>query len=256
MMSRRTSLLTLLVLLAAFTVWSMQATQFDVVAIYRGFFVKPFFRQFLSGMWPMNWNILDEVAYQTLVTIQIAWIGTLIATVISLPLSFIAARNIAPTVATGSLTRFFFNTDRSIDALIIAIIMVSVVGLGPLAGVLAVAIHSIGSMGKLFTEAIESIDRGPVEALESVGATRAQVIRWGIIPQVLPYLISYFLYRLELNIRSAVVLGIVGAGGIGFLLLDNIKQFQYQNISMILLVIVILVMTIDYLSGRLRKAVV
>jgi phosphonate ABC transporter permease subunit PhnE len=134
--------------------------------------------------------------------------------------------------------------------------MVSVVGLGPLAGVLAVAIHSIGSMGKLFTEAIESIDKGPVEALESVGATRSQVVRWGIIPQVLPYLISYFLYRLELNIRSAVVIGIVGAGGIGFLLLDNIRQFQYPNVSMILLVITVLVMVIDYLSGMLRKSVV
>ena len=98
-------------------------------------------------------------------------------------------------------------------------------------------------------------DRGPVEALESTGATRAQVVRWAVLPQVMPYIVSYFLYRLELNIRSAVVLGIVGAGGIGFLLLDNIKQFQYHNVSMILLVIVVLVMAIDFVSGRLRRLV-
>ena len=255
-MSRRLFRTVLIALAAGFTIWSLQATDFDIARIYEGFFVKPFFRQFLSGLWPLNWEILDQVAYQTLVTIQIAWIGTLIAAVISLPISFVAARTITPAVAAGSAARFFFNVDRAIDVLIVALVLVAAVGLGPLAGTLAIAIHSIGSMGKLFTEAIESIDRGPVEALESTGATRAQVVRWGVLPQVLPYLISYFLYRLELNIRSAVVLGIVGAGGIGFLLLDNIKQFQYQNVSMILLVIVALVMLIDLLSGRLRKAVV
>lgn len=239
-----------------FTIWSIVTTDFNPEKIYQGFFVKPFFRQFLAGLWPLNWEILGEVASQTLVTIQIAWIGTLIAAVISLPISFIAARNIAPAVALGSAARFFFNVDRSIDVLIVALVLVAAVGLGPLAGALAIAIHTIGSLGKLFTEAIESINRGPVEALESTGATRAQVVRWAVIPQVMPYIISYFLYRLELNIRSAVVLGIVGAGGIGFLLLDNIKQFQYQNVSMILLVIVALVMVIDYISGRLRKMVV
>jgi phosphonate ABC transporter permease subunit PhnE len=245
----------LVVTVVAATIWSFYMTDFSVEKIYQGFFVRPFFGQFLSGMWPLNWSVLDEVIRQTIVTIEIAWVGTLIATVISLPLSFIAARNIAPTVAVGSTIRFIFNVDRSIDVLIVALVLVSAVGLGPLAGVLAIAIHSVGSMGKLFAEAIESIDRGPVEALESVGATRAQVVRWGIIPQVLPYLISFFLYRLELNIRSAVVLGIVGAGGIGFLLIDNVKQFQYQNVSMILAVIVVLVMVIDYLSGKLRKSV-
>ncbi len=255
-MPRRTFYILLLIALVGFTVWSLQATGFDPALIYEGFFRKPFFRQFLSGLWPLNWEILGEVAHQTMITIQIAWIGTLIAAVISLPLSFIAARNITPALSLGSLSRFFFNVDRSIDVLIVALVLVAAVGLGPLAGTIAIAIHSIGSMGKLFTEAIEAIDHGPVEALESTGASRAQVIRWGVIPQVMPYLISYFLYRLELNIRSAVVLGIVGAGGIGFLLVDNIKQFQYQNVSMILLVIVALVMAIDFISGKLRRAVV
>lgn len=240
----------------AFTAWAILATDFDPVRIYRGFFVKPFFAQFVAGLWPPNWTIMDEVLKQTLITIQIAWIGTLLAAFISVPLAFLAARNTAPAVAVGTLTRFLFNTDRSIDVMIVALVLVAAVGLGPLAGTIAIALHTVGAMGKLFLEAIESIDRGPVEALESTGATPAQVIRWAVIPQVLPYIISYFLYRLELNIRSAVVLGIVGAGGIGFLLVDNIKQFQYQNVSAILIVIVTLVMTIDVISARLRKAVV
>lgn len=255
-MSRRLSRYLLLAAALGFTVYAGVQTEFNPGVIYRGFFQNDAFRQFISGLWPLNWSILGEVAWETLVTILIAWIGTLIATVISLPLSFAAARNVTPAAPLGSITRLFFNVDRSIDVLIVALIFVAAIGLGPLTGTLAIAIHSIGSMGKLFTEAIESIDRGPVEALESVGATRAQTIRWAVIPQVMPYLISYFLYRLELNIRSAVVLGIVGAGGIGYMLNERIRQFQYHDVSMILLVIVVLVMVIDTLSARLRKAVV
>jgi phosphonate ABC transporter permease subunit PhnE len=239
-----------------FTLWSFGATEFDLEKIRQGFFVKPYFGEFLRGLWPLNWSILPEVASQSVLTIQIAWIGTLLATVAAIPLSFLGARNTAPTVAVGSSIRFFFNVDRSIDVLIVALILVAAVGLGPLAGTIAIAIHSIGSLGKLFIESIEAVDSGPVEALESTGATRSQVIRWGVLPQVLPYLVSYVLYRLELNIRSAVVLGIVGAGGIGDLLTQNIRQFQYHNVSMILLVIVVLVVAIDLVSSRLRRMVV
>ncbi|MCC7437923.1 MAG: phosphonate ABC transporter, permease protein PhnE [Armatimonadetes bacterium] len=255
-MSKRLFLYLLVALVVGFTAWSLQTTEVDMEKIRQGFFVKPFFGEFLQGLWPPNWGILGEVSWQMLVTIQMAWIGTVLATAISLPLSFVAARNITPAVAVGALTRFFFNVDRSIDVLIVALILVSAVGLGPLAGVLALAVHSVGSMGKLFAEAIETIDRGPIEALESTGASRSQVIRWGVVPQVMPLLVSNFFYRLELNIRSSVILGIVGAGGIGFMLYDNIKQFQYQNVSMILVVIIGVVMSIDYVSGKLRKATV
>jgi phosphonate transport system permease protein len=255
-MSRRIFPWLLITAVVVLTVASATQTGFSLGALYDGFVSKPFLRQFLSGMWPLNWSILDEVLRQTLVTILIAWMGTLMAAVISLPLSFLAARNITPAVAIGTSIRSFFNVDRSIDVLIVALVLVSAIGLGPLPGVLAIALHSIGAMGKLFTEAIESIDRGPIEALESTGASHTQVIRWAVVPQVVPHLISLSLYRLELNIRSSVVLGIVGAGGVGFLLLDNVRQFQYQNVSVILLVITALVMSIDYVSGKLRKAVV
>lgn len=246
---------TIPVVVIAFTVWAFASVGFDLERIRVGIFVKPFFGEFISGMWPFNWEILPDVLRETVVTVQIAWVGTLLAVVISLPLSFVAARNITPGNLIGSSVRFFFNVDRSIDVLIVALVLVAAVGLGELAGTLAIAVHSVGSMGKLFTEAIESIDRGPVEAIESTGATRAQVVRWGVAPQVLPYVISYFLYRLELNIRSAVVLGLVGAGGIGFLLADSIRQFEYTSVSMILLVIVTLVMAIDAVSARLRSRV-
>lgn len=245
----------LIAIVLAFTIWAFGAVGFDPERIREGIFVKPFFGEFIRGMWPFNWELLPDVLRETLITIQIAWVGTLLALIVSLPLSFAAARNIESGRAIGASVRFFFNVDRSIDVLIVALVLVAAVGLGELAGTLAIAVHSIGSMGKLFTEAIESTDRGPVEAIESTGATHAQVVRWGVAPQVLPYIVSYFLYRLELNIRSAVVLGLVGAGGIGFLLADNIKQFQYTNVSMILLVIVVLVMTIDAISARLRRKV-
>ncbi len=254
-MSRTTFRNAVLLALIGFTIWSLAAIGFNPAEIYRRFFRERFVWEFIGGMWPLNWDILGNVAYQTLVTIQIAWIGTLIAALFALPLSFVAARTISPGIVLGTLTRFFFNVDRSIDVLIVGLVMVSAVGLGPVAGTLAIAFHTIGAMGKLFAEAIESMDRGPIEALEAVGATRSQVVRWAVIPQVVPHLISFYLYRLELNIRSAVVLGFVGAGGIGYLLWETMKQFQYQSVAMILLVIVVLVMAIDFLSGRLRSAV-
>src|SRR5512133_2360936 len=112
-----------------FTIWSIAETGFSLWNIYNGVVVKPFLRQFIEGMWPLNWGILEEVLFQTLVTIQIAWLGTLIAAVISLPLSFLAARNITPAIGIGSSVRFFFNLDRSIDVIIVALVLVSAVGL-------------------------------------------------------------------------------------------------------------------------------
>ena len=252
-MRTRTFYIALLIIVVAFTAWSLHETGLDPGQIYDGFFRKPFFRQFIAGLWPLNWEIFGEVLSETLVTIEVAWLGTLIAAIIALPLSFLAARNTTPALPIGTLCRFFFNVDRAIDMVIVALILVSALGFGPVGGVIAIAIHTIGSIGKLFAEAIEEIDQGPVEALQSTGASRMQVVRWGVIPQVTPYFIGYFLYRLELNIRSAVVLGVVGAGGVGVMLKNNLMQFQYHNVSMILLVIVVLVMSIDFISGKLRR---
>ena len=150
---------------------------------------------------------------------------------------------------------FFLNADRAIDSLILALFFVSAVGLGPFPGVLALAIHSVGMLAKLFADAIEAIDPGPVEALKSTGAGKLATIRWAIWPQVAPHFISYFLFRFELNVRVAVVLGLVGAGGIGFLLNSYMRLFQYQKVLTVILVILALVMLVDFISSRLRRAV-
>ena len=162
-MSKRFFYYALFVGCLTFTLWSLWVTEFSLGRIWNGFIVEDAFWDFISGLWPFNWEIIGEVGWQALVTIQIAWIGTLLSLFVAVPLSFLAARNAAPSTIIGLLTRFFFNFDRSIDVLIVALIFVSAIGLGPLAGVLAIAFHSIGSLGKLFTEAIESTDEGQLK---------------------------------------------------------------------------------------------
>lgn len=129
-------------------------------------------------------------------------------------------------------------------------------GLGPFPGVLAIAIHSVGMLGKFFAEAIENVDRGPIEALEATGSRRIQVITYAIIPQVMPQFIAYCLYRFEVNVRAAAVLGVVGAGGIGFELVTNMRLFEFQNLVIILFTIYITVVGINYLATRLRAKII
>ena len=238
-------------------VWSSLAVQLSPKALAMGL---PRMRDFLAGTWPPDWSVLRAVLKEVVITIQCAFVGTCLALVPSLPLGFLAARNLTDTTpfwrAIGTASRLFLNATRSIDALIFALIFVTAVGLGPFPGTLALAVHSIGMLGKLFCEAIEGVDKGPVEALEAVGATKLQMVRWAILPQAIPYFISYFLYRFELNIRTAVVLGLVGGGGIGFLLMTYMKLLQYQRVMVVVIVIFVLVMGLDWLSARMRRAVV
>ncbi len=211
---------------------------------------------YIGRMWPPNFKILPKVFEQTLQTIQLAFVSTVIAAILSVPFGFLGASNVMKTKVEkwiASATRFSLNANRAIDAIIVATFFVSAVGLGPFAGVLALSIHSVGMLGKMFFETVEGVDKGPVEALESSGASRLQVLRWAILPQALPYFASHTLLRFELNIRGAVVLGIVGAGGIGFLVTEYSRLFQYQNLSMVLVTILALVMGIDAVSGYTRR---
>ncbi|HYE76709.1 MAG TPA: phosphonate ABC transporter, permease protein PhnE [bacterium] len=207
----------------------------------------------VRGMNGKDLKFLREVFFATVKTIQLALIGTVFAALLTLPLTFAAARNTAPPWLVG-MTRFLFNADRSIDALIVAIIFVTAVGPGEFAGTLAIIIHSIGNLGKMFAEAVEEIDQGQVEALQAVGARGPEIVRWAILPQVLPLWISYFLFRFELNVRMSVVLGLVGAGGIGALL-NQWKGVDNEKMFAIVLVIMVLVMVIDGLSSKLRSYV-
>jgi phosphonate transport system permease protein len=247
----------LVIILAVLFFWSAKAVEFDLSVLWTN---RGQLWEFVTGMFPPDMTIAKQVFEEVVVTIQLAFVGTVIATIISLPLGFMAASNVMPQTAFGKsvvgVTRFILNADRAIDAVIFALFFAGAVGLGPFAGTLALAVHSVGMLGKLFFEAIESVDRGPIEAIESVGASKLSVIRWAVLPQVIPYFVTYFLFRFELNIRSAVVLGVVGAGGIGFLLQSYMKLFQYQRTCTVVLVILILVMGLDVVSSRLRKKLI
>lgn len=234
------------------TYWCGMAVEFSWTKLRDGF---PYMGDFLTRMFPPDLSILERVATDTLLTIQLAWVSTVIAAFISLPIGFLAAANMFDSPFLRRATLFFLNADRAIDSLILALFFVSAVGLGPFPGTLALAVHSVGMLGKLFADAIEAIDPGPVEALRSTGAGRLATIRWAVWPQVAPHFISYFLFRFELNVRVAVVLGLVGAGGIGFLLTQYMRLFQYQKVCTVILVILTLVMVVDFASSKLRKSV-
>lgn len=240
------------ILLVVMSYWSLQAVEFSLPQLVKG---APYMKDFLSRMWPPDREILPRVFTDTLLTIQLAWVSTVIAAVISLPIGFMAAANIFESKVLRGITIFVLNADRAIDSLILALFFVSAVGLGPFPGTLALAIHSVGMLGKLFADSIEAIDKGPVEALESCGGGKLSVIRWAVLPQVAPHFISYFLFRFELNVRVAVVLGLVGAGGIGFLLTQYMRLFQYERVCTVLLVILALVMVVDFFSSKLRRSV-
>jgi phosphonate transport system permease protein len=188
-------------------------------------------------------------------TVAIAFLGTLLAAIIAFPLGFFAARNATVSQVLRFFARRSFDTLRGVDMLIWALIWVNVVGLGPFAGVLAIMSSDIGAFGKLFSEAIEASNKRPVEGVMAVGGSRLHSIRFGIIPQVLPVLISQILYYFESNTRSATIIGIVGAGGIGLTLSEQIRTLEWQTVSFLIILILLTVTAIDFLSTKLRKAI-
>jgi phosphonate transport system permease protein len=211
--------------------------------------------EFASGfMQPdfKDWRIFIE---QMLETVQMALWGTALAVVIGIPFAILSASNVCPQYVVQPVRRLM-DASRAINEIVFALLFVVAVGLGPLAGVLALAVHNVGIVAKLFSEAVESIDPRPVEGIRSTGANRLQEVIFGIIPQVAPLWSSFTLYRFETNVRSATVLGIVGAGGIGQSLYENIRSFQYGQTAAIIIIVVATVMLIDLLSARLRKGLV
>lgn len=198
----------------------------------------------------------QTVVGATIETIQMALAGTFLALVVAFPLGFLAARNTAPHPAVYHAARIVLNFFRTIPDLALGLLFVAAVGLGAFAGTLALFIHTATVLGKLLSESVENIDEGVVEAIRATGASYPQVLAFAVLPQVLPDLISFTLYRLETNIRAASVLGLIGAGGIGYLMNTSFRTFQYQEASAIVLVLIVLVMVVDYASSRLRKLVV
>jgi phosphonate transport system permease protein len=189
-------------------------------------------------------------------TLSIALLGTTIAAVVALPVSLLAARNIVPSWIFRFPVRRLFDTIRGVDTLIWALVWINVVGLGPFAGVLAIAVADFGAFGKLFSEAIEGADRKQVEGIRTAGGNALEEIRFGLLPQVIPVIAGQVLYFIESNVRSATIIGIVGAGGIGLQLAEQIRVLEWQKVSFIILLILVTVAIIDWLSSKLRFAII
>jgi phosphonate transport system permease protein len=215
----------------------------------------PFMADFFSRMFPPDLTHLPLLRDATIETIQIAVWGTLIAIVLSVPFALLGAKNTTPHPLVFHATRLFLNALRAINELVFALIFVAAVGLGPFAGVLAIALHATGMLAKFCAEEIEGVDRGPIEAMQAAGAGRLQVILFGIVPQVIPAFISYSIYRFDVSIRAATILGLVGAGGLGFSLIKTMKLFKYHETATCILVIFAIVLVSDWVCARVRARI-
>ena len=238
--------------LGAVFVWSAVATEVSLGRMVEGL---PYMWDFVRRMVPPDLSVLGNAVRGAIETVQIAIVGTAVAAVLALPVGFAAARNAAPRWLFYS-SRLLLNTFRAVDTLVYALFFVAAVGLGPFPGVLAVIVYTATVLAKLYSEAIEAIETGPVEAVRATGATRLQVLRWGVLPQLAPQFLSFTLYRFETNIRAAAILGFVGAGGIGFYVQTYLRLLNYPAAASVLLVLVALVMVVDFASSRLRARLV
>ncbi len=204
------------------------------------------------------WNntFPQTVVGATIQTIQMALAGTFLATIFAFPFSFLAARNTTPHKAIYHAIKLTVNFLRSIPDFAVGLMLITAIGLGPFTGTMALAFHTTTVLIKLLAESIENIDAGVIEAVQATGARYLQVISFAVVPQVMPDFISFVLYRFETNIRSAAVLGLIGAGGIGFIMKSDFSLFQYPQAATTVLVLIVLVMLVDYTSARLRKFVI
>ncbi|MFN8462181.1 MAG: phosphonate ABC transporter, permease protein PhnE, partial [Anaerolineales bacterium] len=202
----------------------------------------------------------NEVLKGALDTVAMALLATGLAMLFAIPLSFLAARNLMSgnpvTYAVYVIVRTLLNIMRSIESLIIAIVFVVIVGLGPFAGMLALALHSVAALGKLYSEVIEGIDQGPIEAIRATGANWVQTVRYAVIPQIVPPFTAFTIYRWDINVRSATVIGLVGGGGIGFLLIELIRINNMRGVSAVFIAIAVVVIVLDYFSAKLRARLV
>jgi phosphonate transport system permease protein len=203
-----------------------------------------------------DWSYLPTAIEGMVESLQLAWVGTVIGAILSLPLGFFGAKNVSSGVV-SSVMRQILNAIRAFPEIVLAVaIMIPIAGLGPVAGALAIGLHSVGTLGKLTAEVVEGIDSGPVEAARAAGARSLQIQRWGVLPQVLPEIIAFWLYRFEINIRAAAVLGVVGAGGIGFSLQQTITFHRYELTGTLVIVVVVATIAVDTVSGWVRRRII
>ncbi len=213
----------------------------------------PAMAQLASEMFPPDFSRWQHWLRPLLDTLAMSIAGTILAVILSLPLALLAAPNTTPLPALGHVTRLLLSFLRSVPELILGILFVAAVGFGALPGVLALALHSVGMVGKFYAETIEHVDPRPLEAARASGATRVQVITHAVLPQVLPQLADITIYRWEYHFRASTVLGIVGAGGIGFELIAALRLIVYDQVAAILLTILACVVVVDSLGAALRR---
>ena len=249
----------------AIYIWGLQGTRVNLPELIEG---VPNIINFIIRLFPPEYTMkeshlallsidlvvsLPEIIGAIFETVQMAIIGTTLAIFASVPFGLLAARNTSPHPYIYQTVRMVMNVIRAVPEIIFALIFVSAVGLGPFGGVLALAVGSIGFLGKLYAEAIEALDPQQVLAVRATGAGRLHVFLYGVLPQVLPLMASYSIYLFESNIRHATILGLVGAGGVGFIISKYIALFQFRKLMGALILIVLTVTVIDRLSDRLRK---
>ena len=204
----------------------------------------------------VEWDYLPDALRLMLESLQIAWLGTVIGAIVSLPLGFFGARNVSSGWV-SNVMRQILNAIRAFPEVVLAIaIMIPIAGIGPVPGALALGVPSIGTLGKLTAEVVEGIDPGPVEAARATGAGPLQVQRWGVLPQVLPEIVAFWLYRFEINIRASAILGVVGAGGIGFVLQQAITFTRFERAGLIIIVVVVATIVVDTISGWVRRRII
>lgn len=248
---RKSNIITV-ALLILFVYISMRLTEFDLTK-FRDFRNMI---DFLSQWFPMDVSKLSGMLEDTFETLAMAFLGSFLALLIALPISFIAARNTAPSKFLFHFSRVSLSFVRSIPEIVFGLILLTTLGLGPFPAVIAIMFHNVGVLGKLISELIEAADPGPQEAMRAVGAKKWLANLFSILPQIWPNVLSQFFYRFEVAIRTSLILGFIGGGGIGQRLFNDFKTFQYSSVSLDVLIIMIMVIMIDFLASFVRNRII
>jgi len=242
------------ILIVATIYWqSIKGTEMSIQEFVTGI---PAILDLLGQMFPPEWSYLKRLGWPVVETLQIGIISTVIASILALPMAFLAAKNVSPHPVIYLPIRLFLTICRGVSEIIWALLFVVAVGLGPFAGVIALIIYCVGVIGKLLAEAVEAVDPGPLEAMTAAGASRWKVFLYGAWPQVMPLYLSYCLYYWDHNTRQAVVLGFVGAGGVGYALFFNISTYYFEKAMMAMIVLILMIVAIDRFCLFLRRKII
>jgi phosphonate transport system permease protein len=212
--------------------------------------------EFLKGWFPIDWALLPNLLQDSFVTLAMAFLGSFLGLIVALPFSFIAARNTSRLRFVYGGTRVFLSFLRSIPEIVFGLIFVTVLGLGPFPAMMAIWLHNVGVLGKLISELVEAADEGPQEAMRAVGAKKTIANMFSIFPQIWPNVLSHYFYRFEVAIRTSLILGIVGGGGIGQRLFIHFNTFAYPAVAVDVLLIMLMVVAVDFIGGKVREKVI